>query len=138
MQEKNFGPYNLKGENEESTWEGHKIVGRHGGTPIGELKVNSTYAEDWSTIEGILKPKLPGIKGKYFMKRVKVSDEEVVYEGYSKMMGFDGIIITGKSDRPVYIEIENGNATIEDASHLWETGRPKPELLLRLCIEGGM
>jgi hypothetical protein len=85
---KKFGPYTLKGSNEESTWEGHKITGKHWGTPIGSLKIDNTYSNDWSCIEGTLKPKLPGIKGKYFMKRIKVSDEEVVYEGYSKMMGF--------------------------------------------------
>jgi len=83
-----FGKYLLKGENEESTWEGHRITGRHWGTPIGELKVDNTYSEDWSIEEGTLKPKIPGVRGKYFMKRVKESDEEVVYEGYSKMMGF--------------------------------------------------
>ena len=88
MQEKKFGPYSLKGENEESTWEGRRLTGRHWGTPIEELKVDNTYSEDWSIEEGTLKPKIPGVKGKYFMKRVKVSDEEVVYEGYSKMMGF--------------------------------------------------
>ena len=83
-----FGPYALKGPNQETLWEGHKVTGRHWGTPIGELKIDNTYSEDWSTEEGTLKPKLPGIKGKYYMKRVKVSDEEVAYEGYSKMMGF--------------------------------------------------
>ena len=83
-----FGKYLLKGSDEESAWEGNKITGRHWGTPIGELKIDNTYSDDWSTIEGTLKPKIPGIKGKYFMKRVKVSDEEVVYEGHSKMMGF--------------------------------------------------
>jgi hypothetical protein len=88
MEDKKFGPYNLKGGNEESVWEGYKITGRHWGTPIGELKIDNTYSEDWSKIEGTLKPKLPGVKGKYFMTRVKVSDDEVVYEGHSKMMGF--------------------------------------------------
>jgi len=88
MENKKFGPYTLKGGNEESVWEGHKITGRHWGTPIGELKVDNTYSEDWSKIEGTLKPELPGVKGKYFMTRVKVSDDEVVYEGYSRMMGF--------------------------------------------------
>jgi len=121
MQEKKFGPYSLKGENEESTWEGHRIVGRHLGTPIGELKVDNTYAEDWSTIEGILKPKLPGIKGKYFMKRVKVSDEEVVYEGYSKMMGFTTPLrMTVRRDRIV-------NTGREEAE---EMGEARSELII--------
>jgi hypothetical protein len=85
---KKLGPYSLKGENEESVWEGHKITGRHWGTPIGELKVEYTFSEDWAIEEGTLKPKLLGVKGKYYMKRVKACDEEVVYEGFSKMMGF--------------------------------------------------
>jgi hypothetical protein len=88
MAKKNFGPYELKGKDEESTWDGHRISGRHWGTPIGELKVDYTFSEDWSTEEGTLKPKMPGIKGKYHMERKSVSDDEVVYEGYSKMMGF--------------------------------------------------
>jgi hypothetical protein len=83
-----FGPYNLKGENEESLWAGHRITGRHWGTPIGEIATDLTYSDDWSTEEGTLKPKLPGIKGKYHMERKSVSDDEVVYEGYSRMMGF--------------------------------------------------
>jgi aldehyde:ferredoxin oxidoreductase len=36
-----------------------------------------------------------------------------------KEAGFDGIFITGKADRPVYLHITNGNAEIKDASHLW-------------------
>ncbi len=36
-----------------------------------------------------------------------------------KEAGFDGIFITGKADRPVYLYINNGNAEIRDASHLW-------------------
>lgn len=33
-----------------------------------------------------------------------------------KFAGYDGIIITGKSDKPVYLRIENQKVTIEDAS----------------------
>jgi aldehyde:ferredoxin oxidoreductase len=36
-----------------------------------------------------------------------------------KAAGFDGIFITGKADRPVYLYLRNGNAEIRDASHLW-------------------
>jgi len=36
-----------------------------------------------------------------------------------KEAGFDGIFITGKANRPVYLHINNGNAEIKDASHLW-------------------
>ncbi len=36
-----------------------------------------------------------------------------------KAAGYDGIIITGKSDKPVYLWIHGGKAEIRDASHLW-------------------
>jgi len=36
-----------------------------------------------------------------------------------KESGFDGIFITGKADRPVYLYLNNGSAEIKDASHLW-------------------
>jgi aldehyde:ferredoxin oxidoreductase len=36
-----------------------------------------------------------------------------------KAAGFDGIFITGKAERPVYLYLRNGTAEIRDASHLW-------------------
>jgi len=36
-----------------------------------------------------------------------------------KMSGFDGLVIKGKADKPVYIFIDNGNVYIKDAFHLW-------------------
>jgi len=36
-----------------------------------------------------------------------------------KESGFDGIFITGKADRPVYLYMNNGKAEIRDASNLW-------------------
>ena len=48
-----------------------------------------------------------------------------------KHSGFNGIIITGKSDRPVYVEIENGNATIKDAGHLWGKGVYETQEIIR-------
>jgi len=36
-----------------------------------------------------------------------------------KESGFDGIFITGRAERPVYLYINNGSAEIRDASHLW-------------------
>ncbi len=39
-----------------------------------------------------------------------------------KSTGFDGIIITGKSDKPVYLYVHDGSAEIRDASHLWGKG----------------
>ena len=36
-----------------------------------------------------------------------------------KGSGYDGIFITGRADKPVYLHIDNGLPKIEDASHLW-------------------
>jgi aldehyde:ferredoxin oxidoreductase len=36
-----------------------------------------------------------------------------------KWAGVDNIIFSGKSDKPVYLYIENGNAELRDASELW-------------------
>lgn len=38
---------------------------------------------------------------------------------YMKFSGFDGVIIQGRSPRPVYLEISNGSAFLRDASLLW-------------------
>jgi aldehyde:ferredoxin oxidoreductase len=58
-----------------------------------------------------------------------------------KFAGYDGIIITGCSSSPVYLEISDGKAALKDASHLWgkdcyqtqktikdETQRPKASI----------
>ena len=36
-----------------------------------------------------------------------------------KASGFDGIFITGRSDKPVYLYINDGSTEIRDAAHLW-------------------
>jgi len=36
-----------------------------------------------------------------------------------KRAGFDGVIVEGAADKPVYIWISDGTAQIRDASHLW-------------------
>jgi aldehyde:ferredoxin oxidoreductase len=36
-----------------------------------------------------------------------------------KKAGFDGIIVTGKSEKPAYLWVQNGKWEIRDASHLW-------------------
>ncbi|HPA59612.1 MAG TPA: aldehyde ferredoxin oxidoreductase family protein [Synergistales bacterium] len=36
-----------------------------------------------------------------------------------RMAGYDGIIVTGKADRPVYLWLEDGKAELRDASDLW-------------------
>ena len=58
-----------------------------------------------------------------------------------KFAGYDGIIITGSSPQPVYVEVVDGKARIKDASQLWgadcyqsqlaikeEMGRPKASI----------
>ena len=37
----------------------------------------------------------------------------------SKYAGFDGIVVKGASDTPVYLYINDGQAELRDASHLW-------------------
>ena len=39
-----------------------------------------------------------------------------------KNAGYDGIIIKGASDKPVYLEITENSSEIKDASHLWGKG----------------
>ena len=36
-----------------------------------------------------------------------------------KFAGFDGLVVHGRADRPVYLYIEDGAAQLRDASHLW-------------------
>ncbi len=39
-----------------------------------------------------------------------------------KKAGYDGIVIMGASDKPVYLEITEGGAKLKDAAHLWGKG----------------
>ena len=41
------------------------------------------------------------------------------FAGQIKYAGFDGVVIQGASDTPVWINIVNGQVTIEDATELW-------------------
>ena len=36
-----------------------------------------------------------------------------------KSAGYDGLLITGQAARPTYLKIDDGQVSIEDASHLW-------------------
>ncbi len=38
---------------------------------------------------------------------------------YLKFAGYDGVFITGASEKPVYLLIKDGKAEIRDAAHLW-------------------
>jgi len=39
-----------------------------------------------------------------------------------KFAGYDGIVITGRAERPVYLRIENDRVSLEDAAPLWGKG----------------
>ncbi len=48
-----------------------------------------------------------------------------------KFAGFDGVIVQGRSDRPVYLFIENGVVRIEDAARLWGKGAVRTREMLK-------
>ena len=39
-----------------------------------------------------------------------------------KFAGFDGVIVSGRSSKPVYLSIKDGRAELRDAAHLWGKG----------------
>ena len=45
-----------------------------------------------------------------------------------KFAGFDGIVLTGRSPKPVYLWVHDGEAELRDAAHLWGTGRVTGEV----------
>ncbi|NPV60582.1 MAG: aldehyde ferredoxin oxidoreductase family protein [Actinobacteria bacterium] len=48
-----------------------------------------------------------------------------------KRTGYDGIIVTGASDKPVYLYVTDEKAEIRDASHLWGKDNYETEELLK-------
>ncbi len=48
-----------------------------------------------------------------------------------KRAGYDGVIVTGCADKPVYVWIHDGSAQIRDASHLWGKTTGETEDALR-------
>ena len=48
-----------------------------------------------------------------------------------KFAGYDGMVIEGKADRPVYLWIDDGKVEIRDAAHLWGKNPFKAQELLR-------
>lgn len=50
---------------------------------------------------------------------------------YLKKSGYDGIFVTGASERPVYILIDEGKARVCDAGHLWGRSTFDTEDILR-------
>ena len=47
-----------------------------------------------------------------------------------KFSGYDGVIVQGKADKPVYIWINDGTAEIKDAAHLWGKDTTETQALL--------
>jgi aldehyde:ferredoxin oxidoreductase len=50
-----------------------------------------------------------------------------------KMAGIEAIVVTGKAAEPVYLWLENGNAEIRPADHLW--GRTPVEVQTQIRVE---
>jgi aldehyde:ferredoxin oxidoreductase len=48
-----------------------------------------------------------------------------------KRAGFDAIIVEGKADKPVYIFVQDGEASIKDATHLWGKETKEAEEAIR-------
>jgi len=54
-----------------------------------------------------------------------------------KASGFDGLFITGKADRPVYLCLNDGKAEIRDASHLWGKDTYQAQTILKDELKDG-
>lgn len=48
-----------------------------------------------------------------------------------KKVGYDGLIIKGVSETPVYLDMTDGNVEIKDASHLWGKGALETHEILK-------
>jgi len=48
-----------------------------------------------------------------------------------KAAGYDGLIITGRADRPTYLYLDNGRAELRDALRVWGKGTRQTEDMLR-------
>lgn len=54
-----------------------------------------------------------------------------------KLSGFDGILITGKSETPSYLYVHDGIAEIREASHLWGKDTYETQNVIKGEIEDG-
>ncbi len=52
-----------------------------------------------------------------------------------KGSGYDAVMITGRSEKPVYLRLDEGKAAIEDASHLWGQDSYKTQQTLKQEID---
>ncbi len=59
--------------------------------------------------------------------KLPLTDQGPIYHGtlagswppFLKFTGYDGVVVSGKSDKPVYLLIQEGGAELRDASALW-------------------
>jgi aldehyde:ferredoxin oxidoreductase len=59
------------------------------------------------------------------------SDSGGTWGPFLKRAGFDGVVISGKANKPVYIWVADGKAEIRDATHLWSKDTYELEPLIR-------
>ena len=59
------------------------------------------------------------------------SDSGGTWGPFLKRAGFDGVVIAGKSNKPVYIWVSDGKAEIRDATHLWGKDTYELEPIIR-------
>ena len=52
-----------------------------------------------------------------------------------KAAGFDAVIIEGKADKPVYLSINDGQASIKDATHLWGKNTKETQAIIRTELQ---
>ncbi len=52
-----------------------------------------------------------------------------------KFAGYDGIVVEGQAEKPVYLLLENGRVRIKDASHLWGKGAIEARDILNAELE---
>ena len=68
-------------------------------------RMNVTFRSTWSKGHSIIDAHMGGHIGSML-----------------KYAGYDGIVISGISEKPVYLRIEDGNVSLEDASEIWGKG----------------
>jgi aldehyde:ferredoxin oxidoreductase len=84
---------------------------------------------------------IPGLAGSILQicgKSPATAPEQFCYSNlggswgaYLKFAGFDGIVIQGKADKPVYLIIEDGMAQIRDGSSLWVKNADEVKRILK-------
>ncbi len=63
------------------------------------------------------------------------SDSQGFFGSELKFSGYDGIIVKGKSDKPVYIWINRGKPELRNAEHLWGKDTYETEDIIRKELE---